>query len=174
MGRIVGAYASWLLAALVGVLIVLPLVPAAASVGWPVLPLMFVVTVLLAVSIFVHNRRLCERCIASMPLDAAAVASRYAVRFRIAHLFEHKLIAVCYLAGLIGCSLLSTDPVGRYGWAVAQASLVYLLLVYGTHQRLQPWCPQCRNGGGGRAPPPAPSPGPPPPHRPPQGPGHLP
>jgi len=158
MGRIVGHYASWFLAALVGVLIVLTLVPAAASVGWPVLPLMFVITVLLAVSIFLHNRRLCERCIASMPLDAAAVASRYAVRFRVAHLFEHKLFAACYLAGLVGCSLLSTDPVGRYGWAVAQASLVYLLLVYGTHQRLQPWCPRCGNGGEEQSAPTAPTP----------------
>ena len=26
--------------------------------------------------------------------------------------------------------------------------MVYLLFVYVTHRRLQPWCPQCRHGGG--------------------------
>jgi len=148
MSRIIGHYAPWFLATLVGALVVLTLIPAVSTlVPWQVLLALLVVAFLLGLSILAHNRRLCERCIASLPLDAATVAGRYAVRFRVAHLFESKLFALCYLAALVGSSLLYSHPVGRYGWAVAEASLGYLLLVYVTHQRLQPWCPQCKNGG---------------------------
>ena len=148
MSRIIGHYAPWFLATLVGALVVLTLIPAVSTlVPWQVLLALLVVAFLLGLSILAHNRRLCERCIASLPLDAATVAGRYAVRFRVAHLFESRLFALCYLGALVGSSLLYAHPVGRYGWAVAEASLGYLLLVYVTHQRLQPWCPQCKNGG---------------------------
>jgi len=107
--------------------------------------------------VFAHNRGLCERCIASLPLDASTVAARHAVRFQIAHLFEGKRFALCYLAALVACSRLYSHPIGRYGWAAAQASLIYLLRVYATHQRLQPWCPWCGNGGRERTAPTAPA-----------------
>jgi hypothetical protein len=108
--------------------------------------------------VFAHNRGLCERCIASLPLDASTVAARHAVRFRVAHLFERKRFAAAYLAALVACSLLYAHPIGRYAWAAAQASLIYLLRVYTTHQRLQPWCPRCGNGGRERTAPAAPTP----------------
>jgi hypothetical protein len=148
MSRIIGHYAPWLLATLVGVLIALTLVPAFADfVPWQVMVLVFAAVVLLAVAIFVHNRRLCDLCIAAMPLDASTVASRYAVRFAVAHLFEQKGLAFGYLGVIVASSFLSDHPIGKFGWAAAEASLVYLLFVYVTHQRLQPWCPQCKNGG---------------------------
>lgn len=148
MSRFVGHFAPRLLTALVGALVVVTLVPAAAALlGWQVMAVAMVVVVLLAFSLFAHNRRLCERCIASVPLDASAAAGRYAFRFRVTHLFERRLFAVCYLAAVAGCSLLYADPVGRYCWAAAEASLAYLLSVYVTHQRLRPWCPYCRAGG---------------------------
>jgi hypothetical protein len=75
------------------------------------------------------------------------VADRYAVRFRVAHVFERRLFALGYLAVVVITSLLYAHPVGRYAWAAVQASLVYLLFVYATHQRLRPWCPRCGNGG---------------------------
>jgi hypothetical protein len=146
--RIIGHYAPWLLAALVGLLIALTLVPvASAYVGWQALIVLLPVAGFLAFAIFAHNRHLCERCIASVPLEASTVAGRHAVRFRVAHLFERRVFAFCYLAALVGSSFLYSHPAGRYVWAAAQASLIYLLLVYVTHQRLQPWCPHCRNGG---------------------------
>jgi hypothetical protein len=148
MSRLVGHYAPWLLATLVGALIALTLIPAAARfVPWYTFALVFAVVVLLALAIFAHNRKLCERCVASMPLDASTVASRYAMRFRVAHLFEQKAFAFGYLGVVVGSAFLSGHPVGKYGWAATEASLVYLLFVYVTHQRLQPWCPHCRNGG---------------------------
>jgi|RhiMethySRZTD1v2_1073278.scaffolds.fasta_scaffold12712_8 hypothetical protein len=152
MSRTAGHYAPWFLAALVSGLIVLTLVPEwAGVVPWPllagVLLAVLVAALYLALCVFAHNRRLCERCVGSVPLDASRVASRYGLRFRVAHLFERKALAVAYLATVLGAAVLSTHPVGRYVWAAAQASLIYLLFVYVTHQRLQPWCPQCRQGG---------------------------
>ena len=159
MVKRVGHFAPWLLAALVAALIVLTLLPAdLVPVAWPILLLVLVGAVLLGVSVLVHNRRLCERCIAALPLDASRVASRYRHRFRVAHLFERKLFAVCYLVVLLGSALLYSNPVGRYAWAVVQGSIIYLLLVYVTHQRLQPWCPHCRNGGTELTAPAAPTP----------------
>jgi hypothetical protein len=159
MSRIVGHYAPWFLAAVMGGLIVLTLAPSVgAYVGWRAPMLLLVVAVFVAFSILDHNRHLCERCIASVPLDASSVAGRYALRFRIAHLFERKLFAVCYLAAVVGSAFLATHPVGRYGWAVAEASLIYLLFAYVTHQRLRPWCPHCANGGQEQTVPTTPSP----------------
>jgi hypothetical protein len=148
MSRFVGHYAPWLLAIVMGALIVMTLVPAVSSfVAWELLLLAQVAVLFLALSMFAHNRRLCGRCIASVPLDASQVAARYTTRFRIAHLFERKLYAGGYLGLVIGSAFLYTHPVGRYGWAAIVASLVYLLQAYVTHQRLQPWCPRCKNGG---------------------------
>jgi hypothetical protein len=159
MSRVVGHYAPWFLIALVGALIVLTLVPVVSSyVAWQAPLVLLASAIFLSLSTFAHNRHLCERCIASVPLDASKVAGGYSVRFRVAHLFERKVFALSYLAAVVGSSFLSAHPVGRYAWAAAEASLAYLLLVSVTHQRLQPWCPYCRNGGDGRTAPTAPSP----------------
>jgi hypothetical protein len=101
----------------------------------------------LSFALFGHTRALCERCIAALPLDAAKVAARYRLRFRIAHLAERKPIAFGYLALVAVASFVYPHPIGRFAAAAAQASLAYLLVVYATHQRLQPWCPGCENGG---------------------------
>jgi len=159
MGRIVGHYAPRLLLGIVATLVVLTLVPAAADlVPWPASLALLTGAVLLGVSLVAHNRRLCERCIAALPLDASMVASRYRVRFRVAHLFESRLFVLGYLIVLTGSALLSASPLGRYLWAAVEASLGYLLLVYVTHRRLQPWCPYCRNGGEEQRAPTTPSP----------------
>jgi len=148
MGRIVGHYAPRLLLGIVATLVVLTLVPAAADlVPWPASLALLTGAVLLGVSLVAHNRRLCERCIAALPLDASLVASRYRVRFRVAHLFESKLFALGYLAVVAGSSFFYDNPVGKYPAAVVEASLAYLLFAYVTHQRLQPWCPHCKHGG---------------------------
>jgi hypothetical protein len=148
MSRIVGHYAPWLLTVLVGALITATLVPAAVAwTPWQALLLAEAAVVLVALAMFAHNRRLCDRCLAAVPLDAPEVASKYGFRFRIAHLFERKLYAFGYLGLVVGSGVFSTHPIAKYGWAAVQASLVYLLLVYITHQRLQPWCPMCKHGG---------------------------
>jgi hypothetical protein len=152
MSRTAGHYAPWFLAALLGGLVVLTVVPALAAAIPPAVMLGALLVALvaagyLAACVFAHNRRLCERCIASVPLDASRVADRYGLRFRVTHLFERRALAVAYLAAVLGSAALATHPIGRYAWAAAQASLGYLIFAYLTHQRLQPWCPQCRGGG---------------------------
>jgi len=94
-----------------------------------------------------HDRRLCERCIAGMPLDAAARAARYRIRFDIAHLGSNRPLVLAYLALLIGVNFIP-GSIGAVIWTLTQTTMIYLVLAYSTHRRLQPWCPHCRGGGG--------------------------
>jgi hypothetical protein len=103
-----------------------------------------------------HDRRLCESCMSSLPLNAPEVAARYRRRFAIAHLGSDLRFTVAYLIVLIGSSpvLLATHlvphTVAQYLWAAIQSTMIYLVLSYTTHRKLQPWCPQCSGGDGGR------------------------
>src|SRR5664279_658049 len=94
-----------------------------------------------------HDRRLCEHCMTAMPLNASESATRYRRRLATAHLGSNKLLVVLYLAILIGSAFLPGAG-GLAIWAIAQATMVYLLLSYTTHRRLQPWCRSCRGRGG--------------------------
>jgi hypothetical protein len=95
-----------------------------------------------------HDRRLCERCARSMPLNAAEHAARYQRRFWLTHAGSNPRLLVPYLAVLIGSNFLTSTP-GRILWAVVQASMIYLILSHASHRKLQPWCPWCSGGGGG-------------------------
>jgi Na+/melibiose symporter-like transporter len=95
-----------------------------------------------------HDRSLCEHCVAAMPLNPSELAARYSRRFWLSHTGAEPKFVVPYLAVLIGSNF-ATGTVGRFGWAVVQTSMIYLILSYSTHRRLQPWCPWCREGGGG-------------------------
>lgn len=95
-----------------------------------------------------HDRRLCETCVMSLPLNAAEHAARLRRRFWVAHAGSNPWLLVPYLAVLIGSNFL-LSPAGRMVWALVQASMIYLLLSYTSHRRLQPWCPWCSGGGGG-------------------------
>lgn len=107
-----------------------------------------------------HDRRLCEQCAASMPLNPAELASRYGRRFWLAHAGSQPRVVVPYLAVLIGSNF-ATAPGARLAWALVQATMIYLIVSYSSHRKLQPWCPWCRGDGGGGsgediAPPPSP------------------
>jgi hypothetical protein len=156
MSRIAGHHAPRALVGVVLILILLTLFP--AFVSWQLLAAMLVIAVMLALSVFAHNRGLCSQCIGSLPLDAPAVATRYSARFRVAHLFERKIVAYGYLGVVVVSSCFALDPAGKYVSAAVQASLAYLLLAYVNHQRLQPWCPFCENGGEELTAPAAPTP----------------
>ena len=95
-----------------------------------------------------HDRRLCELCMASMPLNPAEQAKRYSRRFWMAHTGSEKRFMIPYMAVLIGSNFFP-GTIGRIAWAFIQASMVFLILSYSTHRRLQPWCPWCSDGGGG-------------------------
>lgn len=95
-----------------------------------------------------HDRRLCESCAASMPLNAAEHAARFQRRFWLAHAGGNWRVVVPYLVVLIGSNFLTSTP-GRVFWAAMQSTMIYLILAYGSHRKLQPWCPWCSGGGGG-------------------------
>jgi hypothetical protein len=95
-----------------------------------------------------HDRRLCERCVSSMPLNPSERATRYHRRFWTAHTGSEPRFLVPYLAVLVGSNFATSTP-GRIAWAVIQMSMIYLILAHTTHRRLQPWCPWCQGGDGG-------------------------
>ena len=96
-----------------------------------------------------HDRRLCESCMATMPLNAAERAVKLRRRFWMAHTGSEKRFLIPYLVVLIASNF-ATGPVGRPFWVIMQASMIYLILSNTTHRRLQPWCPWCSDGGGGQ------------------------
>jgi hypothetical protein len=104
-----------------------------------------------------HDRRLCEHCMTDMPLNPSDSAARYHRRLATAHLGSNKVLAIGYLTVLVGSALLPGTR-GLVIWSLAQASMIYLLICYTTHRRLQPWCPACRGDGDGIAKSPDPAP----------------
>jgi hypothetical protein len=143
-----GHYAPVVLMAAIG---------AAIAVGLHPLPgaLLFTVPIALLSLVLIswlllrrHDRRLCELCVAAMPLDPSRQAARYARRFRLAHIGSEPRKLIPYLVVLIGSNF-APGPIGRIFWALVQSSMIYLILSYSTHRRLQPWCPVCSQGGGG-------------------------
>jgi hypothetical protein len=110
-----------------------------------------------------HDRRLCEACMATMPLNAAERAIKLRRRFWMAHTGSERRFLIPYLVVLIGSNFAMGDPVGKTFWVLMQSSMIFLILSNTTHRRLQPWCPWCSDGGGGQdksddvAPPPLPS-----------------
>jgi hypothetical protein len=95
-----------------------------------------------------HDRGLCEHCLAAMPLNPSELAVRYRRRFWLSHTGAEPRFVVAYLVVLIGSNF-ATSPAGHVVWILAQTSMIYVILAYSTHRRLQPWCPWCRDGGGG-------------------------
>ncbi|MGH8961028.1 MAG: hypothetical protein ACRDWT_07440 [Jatrophihabitantaceae bacterium] len=132
--------------------------------GWP-----YALTVPLTLLVFViaswllmrqHDRRLCELCVLSMPLNPSEQAVRYKRRFRLAHSGGEPRLVIPYLIVLIGSNFV-IGTITRFGWALVQSTMIYLIVSYSTHRRLQPWCPWCQGGDGGHddedaAPPPPP------------------
>jgi hypothetical protein len=95
-----------------------------------------------------HDRRLCEQCVHEIPLNPAEHAKRYQRRFWMAHTGSEPRFLGPYLIVLVSSNF-ATSGIGRVGWALVQLSMVYLILSQATHRKLQPWCPWCRDGGGG-------------------------
>ena len=115
-------------------------------------PLLLFAVVLMAWALMRrHDRSMCELCLRTMPLDAAAAAQRKQRRLAVVHLGENRRVVAAYMVVLLGSNgllFLQSTP-ARLVWAVVQFSMVYLLLAQSTHRTLQPWCPWCSDGGGG-------------------------
>jgi hypothetical protein len=144
----IGHYASnVLIAAIVGVVLT----------GLHPMPGIFMLTVPVALVGIVlitwilmrqHDRRLCEQCMFSMPLNPAERATRYSRRFWMAHTGAEPRFMIPYVVVLFSSNF-ATTTIGRICWALIQLSMIYLVLSYSTHRKLQPWCPWCSDHGGG-------------------------
>jgi len=143
-----GHYATKALIALIGLVAVYSAYPVGSFTLYVVGALVVIsVAVILAYLIHRHGRALCERCVMDMPLDISAKAAKYKKRFRVAHWFQGGSLMVFYLATIVLVSFYSYTSIGKWLWVAIWISFIYMLLVYSTHQRLQPWCPYCRGGG---------------------------
>jgi hypothetical protein len=145
---VLGHHASRLLIASIVAAVLLAATPLPGVFGLTV-PLALIGFVLLSWMLMRHHdRRLCEQCVMSMPLNPSEKALRYRRRFWMAHTGAEPRFLVPYLLVLISSNF-ATSPIGRIGWAAIQMSMVYLVLAQSTHRKLQPWCPWCQQGGGG-------------------------
>jgi hypothetical protein len=111
-----------------------------------------------------HTRRLCEPCIASMPLNGQEEAARKRRRLRYFHWVAddpsgrvRRGVPVPGYRVLLLIALIIVPDflVPDHGWlllAVSTATLsplLYLQYASIAHFRLQAWCPQCHWGSGG-------------------------
>lgn len=136
-----------LIGAIVAVIFVM-VVPAPGLFAYTVPVALFGVVIVAFLLMREHDRRLCEMCMLSMPLNAAERASQYQLRFWLAHSATDPRIIAPYMVVLIGSNFL-IGIITPVGWAAIQLTMVYLVLAYSTHRKLQPWCPWCSEGGGG-------------------------
>lgn len=143
-----GHYAPDVLSVVIVTLVAFRFAPPPPVTVLPIAALLFAAVVGSWLLLRRHDRRLCEPCMAAMPLDPSRRAQRYGYRFRLAHLGSNPLAVVAYLAFVMGSAALP-GTVGRGIWLVAQLSLILSIRSYVTHRRLQPWCPVCREDGGG-------------------------
>jgi hypothetical protein len=93
-----------------------------------------------------HNRRLCEHCASTLPLDAAGQAARYKRRMWVCHKGLEARYVVPYLIVLIGTNFLTSMP-GMIIWAAVQLSMIWLVVSTNSHRMLQPWCRYCNGRG---------------------------
>lgn len=143
-----GHHASGLLIAAIVAVVGVGLHPLPGLLAFTAPIALFAVVLLSWVLMRQHDRRLCEQCASSMPLNPAERAQRYGRRFWMAHTGSEPRFLVPYVIVLVSSNF-ATSPAGRIGWALIQLSMIYLILAQQTHRRLQPWCPWCSGGGGG-------------------------
>ncbi|WP_159945563.1 MULTISPECIES: hypothetical protein [unclassified Nocardiopsis] len=93
-----------------------------------------------------HRGRLCELCVAEMPLHGSEVADRWRRPLRTFHWVVDRMgrTALVAAAAMIGLGLLLP---------AAGISLFFVLVSTGLlwamrHTRVAVWCPWCRGGGG--------------------------
>jgi hypothetical protein len=106
-----------------------------------------------------HDHRLCEACIAEVPLDPGAAVAKADRALRISHwTVDHQRLFRAIMIGFVGFAasvffFVATGSRASLGFGVADFAVllgfVWLTRVFNTHRRLHPWCPYCRRRGGG-------------------------
>jgi hypothetical protein len=161
LARAVGHHAPALLGAAIVAVVLAGLFPPPGALGVTVPVALLAIVLASWVMMRRHDRALCERCVATMPLNPAERAALCYRRFWVIHHGTRPAFLVPYLIVLIGSNFATSAP-GRLVWALMQLTMIYIIVAYTTHRRLQPWCPWCSDDGGvlrdddGVSPPPPP------------------
>lgn len=138
-----------------------------AVAGWPGLAIALIAAVLIAGCVLgasasiAHLGLTCSYCMDRITTDGAGEATRRARTLRLVHRGGRRIesialwiaviaIPAAYITGNRWVGLLSVPLIP---W------LVWNFWIIQVHRRLEPWCPECRRGGGGyREPSPQPRP----------------
>lgn len=158
-----GHYSAYLFLPVVAASIITSPLPAGFW-AWATLPLWIAWVFSLIIGEGYHQERLCERCIASSPLDPQAAVERWRPALRWEHDRRLKLIVMlAVLAWIVGSNLVWKH---MQPWWVYVLSALAMLVLGGSyiatyqHRRLYPWCPWCHwdDGGGEEISPDVPAP----------------
>lgn len=152
-----GLYLIILIGAIVGLWIT-PTPPEAFA--WAKTVAITIITLMSVFRDFIHNRNLCLRDLNEAPL----LNPQEAVDKHLSYLRRHHkrswTLIITSLVGLIGCGILLGSTGTAYPWPWFVRAAITVLVVVGAvagyridrtnvvHDRLQPWCPWCRRGGG--------------------------
>lgn len=93
-----------------------------------------------------HSRELCDKCLGEMPLDPDKAVKRNMRPLWLIHHMKKPAIAM-------GVVFLASIALPKHWWethVIADllfAAVCYWMFAAMRHQRLQPWCPWCRDDG---------------------------
>lgn len=102
-----------------------------------------------------HYYILCERCMANMPLNGAEKAAKRKVFLRLSHSGKLLLViaALFIFANVFDWLIrlgIPDKPTRRLVEDLAvYVPLMLMMVCFHIHSGLQPWCPWCRDDGGG-------------------------
>ncbi len=107
-----------------------------------------------------HQRRLCARCMAAMPLDPQAAVAQWRPVLWWWHRHPVNLALVAAALGWVCYNLQAGVPAGGARAALAASWILVAALgwIGRRHGALQPWCPWCRDDEGDGDPAPEPDP----------------
>jgi hypothetical protein len=96
-----------------------------------------------------HDRRLCERCVANLPLNAPKQAAKRIWMFWLTHHWPLMFVALFINLGVgVAFAVLSQREMIKFGLASFFILLMLFTHTVATHQRFQPWCRWCRRDDG--------------------------
>lgn len=120
---------------------------------WPKSPWYVAVPMIAVQSIVIfgyvmHFREMCEKCIATMPLDPQKAIDKEKPLLWITHKWWLRvgLLVASIATGALTKSTTVTHMACNSGYDVWFSFTIFAQL---RHSRLEPWCPWCRRGGGG-------------------------
>lgn len=95
-----------------------------------------------------HDRQLCEYCVKAMPLNAEKSADNNKLFLDLVHKSTVLIVSYLGLLLVLDFMMMSWNSNWMYVvWSVSHIPILAFMYAHMVHQRLQPWCRQCRNGG---------------------------